>query len=71
MTKVKCCATTCLNNEKSYCSLPEVDLAFAAAVDLRGTAGTTIFLRCTAIYLPQDAERKKKYDEVADANKPK
>lgn len=30
-----------------YCSLPEVELTFAAAIDFGGTFGTKVWLRCT------------------------
>lgn len=53
MSKVNCFASPCVHNKDNYCSLEEVQLVFAAAIDLRGTAGTTVFIRCTDFILPE------------------
>lgn len=57
-----CTAITCTHNVKSYCSLPEVELTFAAAIDFGGTSGTRVWLRCTDLQLPSQVEKTE--DEI-------
>jgi len=49
---VRCTVTTCRNIENGYCSLPEVELVWMAALDFGGAIGTRVFLRCTDLALP-------------------
>ena len=46
-----------MNIENGYCSLPEVELVWFAALDFGGAIGPRVFLRCTDLTLPSDPKK--------------